>query len=75
MEESNVVLIEMAHVVDVVFQHYDTLNSEAECKSAVYFGIDPALAQHIRMYHSRAEYFDPALAFAKAAALAAADET
>ena len=74
MEESYVILVEVTHVVDVVLEHYDSLNAETECKTAVYLGIDAAVAENLRMYHTAAEDLDPALALTKSASLAAASE-
>ena len=72
MEESYVVLVEVTHIVNVVLEHYDSLNAETECKAAVYLGIDSAVAENLRMYHTAAEDLDPALALTKSASLASA---
>ena len=48
------------------------LKAYAERKAAVFFAVDAAHIQHLRVDHARAQHFDPARAFADAAALAVA---
>ena len=74
VQKSHIVLIQVTHVVNVILKHYYSLNAHAECKAAVFIGIDSAAFQHIRMNHSRTENFYPTFSFTKPAAFTAASE-
>ena len=62
----------MTDVVNVVFEHSDTLNAHTEGKSTVNLGVYAAIAEHVGVNHTCAEDLDPALALAKTAALTSA---
>src|SRR5665213_3159165 len=64
-EPARVGLEEGAQVVHAVFQHGDAVDAHAPGKALVLIGIEPAIAQHVRMHHAAAENFQPILAFAE----------
>ena len=57
-EESYIVLIEEAEIVDVVATHNHTLKAKTECESGVFLGIDTAVFENLRMDHTSAEKLD-----------------
>ena len=59
-QESYVVFVEEAHVVDLVFEKGDPFKSYSECKSSVFFRIDSAHLQHVWMNHTASKNLDPA---------------
>ena len=69
-----IVLIEQSDVIDFVFEHGNTLYSDTERESGVFFCIDAADFQHIRMNHPASEYFDPTFVFANTATVTAANK-
>ena len=58
-QESDIVLVEEAHVVDLVFEKGDPFKSYSECKSSVFFRIDSAHFEYVWVNHTTAEDFNP----------------
>ena len=58
-QETNIVLVEEAHVVDLVFEKGDPFKSYPECKSSVFFRIDSAHFEYVWVNHTTAEDFNP----------------
>lgn len=58
-QESYVVFVEEAHVVDLVFEKGDPFKSYSECKSSVFFRIDSAHFEYVWVNHTTAEDFNP----------------
>ena len=73
-QESAVVLIEKTHIIDLIFQKCDTLQTYTKGKSCILIRIDPAHTENIRMNHTTAKDFDPAGTFTETAAFSAAFE-
>ena len=73
-QETDVVVVEQAHVGDAPRQHRGALDAHAEGEARVALGVDPAVAQHLGMDHAAAEELEPAAVFAHAAAGAAAHD-
>src|SRR5437867_4766259 len=71
LQHAHVVLEQRADVRDVVLDHRGAVESESERESAPHIGIDPYVAQHLRMNHSAAEDLHPAREGAGVASLAA----
>src|SRR5688572_17625160 len=60
-KETQVVLDEMADVVDGVFPHGDALDAEAEGPAGIGFGVDFAGGEDVGVHHSAAAELDPFL--------------
>lgn len=73
LEEAQVVLEVVAEVLDLPFEHGDTLHSHSECKTAVLPAVDAGSLQNVRVHHSAAHDFQPACTLADVAALSVAD--
>ena len=58
-EESEIVIEEVAEVIDAVSHHGDAFNAEAESESAVYLCIDIVAFEDVRVDESGAAEFDP----------------
>ena len=71
-EETNVVLIQIAHIRHVVLQVGQSFHAHAEREAGILPAVDAAHFQHLRVYHAAAQNLDPAGGLADAAALAAA---
>src|SRR6202041_3649381 len=56
---------EGAQIRHAVFEHGDAVDPHAPGKALVLVGIEPAVAQYIRMHHAAAEDFHPIVAFAE----------
>src|SRR5699024_6818006 len=54
IDESQVVRISVADVLDAVLQHRHTVRTHAECKAAVLLGVIACHLQNIRMHHAGA---------------------
>ncbi len=54
-------------------EHGDTVETEAECKTGIFFGVDAAVLEHVRVHRTATTDFHPAGALATAAALATAE--
>ena len=74
VEPADVRLEERAQVRHAVFQHRDAVDPHAPGEALDLVGIEPAIAQHVRVDHAAAEDLEPVLALAEAdlAALARA---
>src|SRR5215469_5664173 len=59
-------LEEGAQIRHAVFEHRDAVHAHAPGEALVFVGIEPAIAQHVRMHHAAAENFHPILTFAEA---------
>ena len=53
-EETQVVFEEQTQVVDLVFQHGDTLDTHAEGKTCVFLWVNAARNQDVRVAHAAA---------------------
>ena len=73
-QETDIVLIQQAHVINLILKQCNTLKANAKRKSGVLIRVNVAHLQHMRMDHAAAQDFNPAGAFAEPAALAAAFE-
>lgn len=58
-QESYVVFVEEAHVVDLVFEKGDPFKSYSERKSSVFFRIDSAHFEYVWVNHTTAKDFNP----------------
>src|SRR5580704_15222095 len=65
-EPADVGLEEGAQVRHAVFEHGDAVDAHAPGKALVLVGIEPAIAQHVRMHHAAAENLQPVVALAEA---------
>src|SRR6185312_7888981 len=65
-QPAHVRLEEGAQVRHAVFEHGDTVDPHAPGKALKFVGIEPAIAQHVRMHHAAAENLHPIVAFAEA---------
>src|SRR5580692_12509327 len=63
-QEADVVLEKDLDVVDLIFQHGETINAHAEGEAARFFGVVVDEAVDSRIDHACAEKFDPACPFA-----------
>src|SRR6516164_5894446 len=64
-QPTDVGLEESAQIRHAVFEHRDAVDAHAPSEALVLVGIEPAIAQHVRMHHAATENFHPILAFAK----------
>ena len=62
-------------MVDAVFQHGDTFNTNTEGKAGIYVRIKTAVFQNLFIYNAAAKYLDPAGSFTERTAFSAAFET
>src|SRR6516162_282284 len=65
-EPANVGLEERPQIRHAVFEHGDAVDAQAPGEALVFVGIEPAIAQHVRMHHAAAENLHPLLALAEA---------
>src|SRR5258706_10096610 len=70
LEEPHIVRVEVADVVDAVSLQGHALRPHAECEATVLAGVVAAVSQHDRVYHARAQDFQPAGIFANGTASA-----
>src|SRR5207248_2721443 len=56
---------EGAQVRHPILEHSDAIDAQAPGEALIFVGIEPAIAQHIRMHHPATENFQPILALAK----------
>ena len=54
-QETDIILIEQSHVINLIFQKCNTFKTYAKCESCVFFRINSAHAQYIRMNHTAAK--------------------
>ena len=73
LEEADVVVVEETKVVDAVTDHCKTFNAKAEGKAGDGFGIVADVLEDGGIDHARTADFNPAGAFADAAACTATD--
>ena len=73
-QETDVVVVEQAHVGNAPREHRRALDAHAECESRVAPGVDASVAQHLGMDHPAPEQLEPAAVFADAAAGAVTDD-
>src|SRR5438105_1232295 len=59
-QKTHVVLQEEAKVAHVVLEHRQPVQPGAEGEAGIVFGVDAAVAQHLRMHHPGAEDLEPA---------------
>src|SRR5215472_1978704 len=64
-QPTDVGLEESAQIRHAVFEHRDAVDAHAPGKALVLVGIEPAIAQYVRMHHAAAENFHPILALAE----------
>ena len=69
LQESKVVLVEEADVVNPVLHHCRPFDAEAECKPGIFFGIISHRLKDIGVNHPGAPDFHPAAPFAHGASL------
>src|SRR5205823_3934268 len=62
IQKSNVVLVEKANVVDLVTDHGDAFDAEAEGPAAPDFGIVADIFKNFRMHHAAARNLHPIFA-------------
>ena len=74
VQESDVVFIKKTHIVNIEAEHNKPFKTNTESKAAVNLGVNASVFEHLRVNHSAAENFNPALALAHRAALSAAVE-
>src|ERR1700733_7901567 len=73
VERAEAVMVEPAHVGfeegaqigHAVFEHGDAIDPHAPGEALIFVGIEPAIAQHVRMHHAAAEDFQPIVALAE----------
>src|SRR5436190_10314148 len=65
-QPTDIGLEEGAQVRHAVFEHRDAVDAHAPGEALVLVGIEPAIAQHVRVHHAAAENFHPIVAFAEA---------
>src|SRR5882672_8391650 len=73
LQEAQVGFVEEADVVDVVLQHRHALDAESPRVAVPLRGIDPSVAQHLRVDHAAAADLEPPLVPAALAPHAVAD--
>src|SRR6516162_5523597 len=64
-EPAHVRLEERAQVRHGVFEHGDAIDAHTPGETLIDIGIEPAIAQHVRMHHAAAENLHPVLALAE----------
>ena len=74
LQETDVVLIKQTHIINLIFQKRNTLQTYAECKTSVLFRINSTHAKYIGMNCSTAKDFDPAGSFTETTAFSATFE-
>ena len=70
LQESDIVIAEMADVVDPIAHQGAAVNAHPRGKTGIFRGIISAIFQHHRVHHAAAEDLQPAGFLANAAALA-----
>lgn len=73
IEESHVVFREHAKVLYAVFEVGNTLNTQAERISCIFFAVDTAGLQNIGVNHTATENFHPTGVLAETATLTVAE--
>lgn len=68
-QESKIILIKTANVVDPVLDHSQALDTHSKCPTAIDIWVIADIAKNIWVNHARAEDLDPASLLANAAAL------
>ena len=70
-----IIFKEKSKVVNIILTHCNSFKTDTESKARIYFRINTAVCKYLRVYHTAAQNFNPALAFTYAAAFTAASET
>src|SRR3989344_656349 len=47
------------HVGNAVLNHDETLDTEAECETLVFFRVNAGVRKHLRVHHAGAHYLEP----------------
>src|SRR5215813_11399475 len=74
LQEPDIIFVQQPDVIEPVPQRAQPIQPQSEGESAEFFGVNADGPQHVRVDHSRPAHFDPAGAFADAAAGAVAFE-
>src|SRR5215470_16001423 len=64
-EPAHVGLEERAQIRHAILEHGDAVDPQTPGEALILVGIEPAVAQHVRMHHAAAENLHPVLAFAE----------
>src|SRR6516165_4723795 len=64
-EPAHVGLEERAKIRHAVFEHGDAIDPQTPREALILVGIEPAIAQHVRMHHAAAENLHPVVALAE----------
>src|SRR5690242_4832586 len=59
-QESHVILHEQPNVINPILPHRDALDAKTKRPACVFFRVDLARGQHIRVHHPTSAKFDPA---------------
>ena len=51
-QKPNIILAEQAEVINLIKQHSNAFDAHTKCEAGVFVGIDIAILQHFRMYHT-----------------------
>ena len=74
-QETDIVLIQQTHVINLILKQRNTLKANAKSKSGIPVRVNAEHLQHMGMDHAAAQDFNPARTLTEPAALAAALET
>ena len=74
-QETDIVLIQQTHVINLILKQRNTLKANAKSKSGIPVRVNAAHLQHMGMDHAAAQDLNPARTLTEPAALAAAFET
>src|ERR1019366_3766161 len=74
-EETDVIVIEEAHVGDTPREHRRAFDAHAEGETRIALGVDATVTEHLRVDHAAAQELEPDAVFADAAAGAATHDT
>src|SRR3954462_10372815 len=55
-----IILCKEPDVINAILHHRSTVNAHSECVAGIFFRIDIAISQNIRMHHASAKHFEPA---------------
>src|SRR4051812_5024625 len=61
LEPADIAVEESAQIVHAVFEHRQAIDPAAEREALPLVRIEPAISDHSRVHHPRAEYLHPAL--------------
>ena len=71
-QETDIVLIQQTHVINLILKQRNTLKANAKSKSGIPVRVNAAHLQHMGMDHAAAQDLNPAGASAETSALSAA---